>query len=361
MSIKEERDFLDAIDLKFSGIDDFTDYIKNEVNVSDIDGNLSIIGSIRDFNTDEEFARSLKRHFKIEDRSGDLVLLWSPNKQVSHYVYFNDEFPIFFTTARKTEDLPVTLWDYLRGEKQMSRLWIGKRQMENLRKNIVREHPQVSIPYFTGNRSRYSDVKAERRPGYKRTIQYYGKDGLQTFKEMKYQYGILPTNLQFEKPNSFKFRVKQSGIFTINKAGIPEVVDIIKDSIDRLNTIKKIIDTSDFDERQNDYAEGQLTHSTPWGVKATSGITEDDIDHFEDKIELDEWEFTLSKFTPSIEETGFNADLMDEYNHGETSVRTKDNVIRVYPRENTGIDQSVRIYNFVNDHIDPNCEPTKVV
>lgn len=361
MSIKEERDFLDAIDREYSGLDDFTQYIKNEVDIQDINGNLSIIGSIRDFGSNKEFTDSLGRHFEVMDRSGDLMLLWSGNKGISHYVYLNGEFPIFFTTARKTEDLPETIWNYLREEKEMSRMWIAKRQMENLRKNIVREHPEVIIPYFTGNRSRYSDVEAERRPGYKRTIQYYGKDGLSTFKEMKYQYGILPTNLQFEKANAFKFRVKQSGIFTINKAGIPEVLDIIKDSIDRLSAIKKIIDTSDFDERENNFADGNLTHSKPWGVEALGGISENDIDHFEDKIELDEWEFALSRFTPSVEETGFDAELIDEYNYGETSIKTKEDVIRVYPRKTTGIDQSVRIYNFVNDHIDPNCEPVQIV
>ena len=52
---------------------------------------------------------------------------------------------------------------------------------------------------------------------------------------------------------------------------------------------------------------------------------------------------------------------MDQNNYGKTAIRTKDTDIRVYPREATGIDQSIRIYNFVDDHIEPNPDAIEVV
>jgi hypothetical protein len=66
-------------------------------------------------------------------------------------------------------------------------------------------------------------------------------------------------------------------------------------------------------------------------------------------------------FDPYLERRAFDAELMDKNNYGKTAVRTKETSIRVYPREETGLEQSIQIYNFVDDHIDPNCKAIEVV
>ena len=286
---------------------------------------------------------------------GDLLLLDAHQLDIPYYLYLSDEFPIWFTTGRKTEDMPETIDAYLKGHRSIGRLWISKTEMENLRQRIVQNYPDVIMPYFTATRSRHSEIPAERRPRYERTFQYYGKDGLETFNEIKYEYGVLPTNLKFQKANDFKFRVTTRGVFTIKNGGLGEVLRVIEDSIDRLREVKQAIDTSGFKRLRNEFAGGQtIPESRPWAVQLDSPITEEDVELIESE-ELEEWEFNLGKIDVSFdrEVPQFKAELIDDRSLGKTILRSHNDSIRIYPREHTGIDQSVRVFEFINDQLDP--------
>jgi hypothetical protein len=78
------------------------------------------------------------------------------------------------------------------------------------------------------------------------------------------------------------------------------------------------------------------------------------VNRFEGE-ELGEWEFTLSDLRASFDgdSVNFQAELLDDRTLGRTKLLSKDGSIRIYPREETGIDQSVRVYEFINDQIDP--------
>jgi hypothetical protein len=41
-------------------------------------------------------------------------------------------------------------------------------------------------------------------------------------------------------------------------------------------------------------------------------------------------------------------------------MKTKGDEVRVFPREMTDIDQSLRIFNFISDHFDSDCTPKTV-
>lgn len=363
MSFKR-LDFLNADGGEYRSLSDVTSHISDSVHMPNIDGDLSVIGTISDFDEIEQFLESTESHFTTEARFGNLFLLQANSLDVPYYVFHaaKSNFPIWFTTGRKTQDMPETIDAYIASEKDLGRLWISKTQMENLRQRVVDEHPDVLMPYFTASRSRHSDMPAKRRNEFERTIQYYGKDGLDTFEEVKHDYGVLPTNIKFQKANEFKFKFTTRGVFTIKNGGLSEVLNVIENAIERLREVKRAVDTSRYSIKQGKYGNNvQIPESKPWAIELSAPLDQSDVDRFSSE-ELQDWEFELASETVSIDEqeSYYKAELYDKRTRGKTKIRSNENSIRIYPREKTGIDQAIRVFEFVNDQIDPSSVATRV-
>ena len=357
-------DFLDAIDRDFGSLEEFTEYIREDVELNSLDGDLNVIGSVSDFPDRDAFVRSLETRFDVVRETDDLLLLNSVSKDVPYYVYLHGQFPLFFTTGTKTEDIPKTVDKYLVKEKDMSRMWVSRREMEKIRQDVTDRHPNILMPYFSAKRGAESDVEAKIRPKKKRTFIYHGDDGLKTFSELREQYGVLPNNMKFEMPNEFNFRVSTKGVFTINNGGLRESLTLIERSIKTLTEVKRYIDESEYTEEENKYVGGgksRIPKSKPWAIELEKGLTETDVKGFKDSIEMEEWEFTVSRMKPSFEpEPRFSSVVVDSNNYGRTDLEGTPERIRVYPRENTGIGQSLRLFRFVSEQIDPNSRPATV-
>jgi hypothetical protein len=241
-------------------------------------------------------------------------------------------------------------------------MWVGKREMERLREQMVRDYTDLIIPQFTAKRSKHTDISAKKRPEYDRTIRYWADDGLEVYRHLKSRYGVLPTNIQFEDPGRFKFQITQDGVFTSIDNGIEEIANLIEQSTERLQFIKRKINTSFYDENgAESLQEFSMPYSKPWAIELDERPAKSDIRHFEGNVKDSNLEFSVIHFDQYLDVRGFDAELMDKNNYGKTAIRTKDTDIRVYPRESTGIDQSIRIYNFVDDHIEPNPNAIEVV
>jgi hypothetical protein len=355
-------DFLNVREEEFESLDEVTSYVSDSADLGNLDGDLSIISTVTDFEDLDALLESIGSQFDIIQRNGQLVLLNARQLDVPYYLYWDSDFPIWFTTGRKTEDLPKTIDTYLQSQPHIGRLWISKPEMDGLRQSLVQNYPGVLMTYFTATRSEHSEVDAQRRPGFKRTFQYYGKDALETFNEVKYEYGVLPTNLKFQKSNEFKFRVTTKGIFTIKRGGLDEVLSVIQNSIERLQGVKEAIDTSNFSKIDNKFVENDtISRSRPWAVQLQSQPSPQDVDRFRNG-ELEDWDFVLSEIRESFDASTphFMARLRDRRTLGETVLRSRGNTIRIYPREDTGIGQSVRLYEFISDQIDPESYATVV-
>lgn len=360
--VTSKADFLDATDRSFSSRQDFISYIRKDVDLDDLPNDLSIIGSICDHDR-SQFIESLSQHFDVVNENGDLLLLLASGENVPYYVHLEDqEFPLFFAAANKTDEIPDTLVEYLRSDKEMSRMWVGKREMERLRVQMVQDYTNLIIPQFTAKRSKHTDIPAKKRPEYDRTIRYWADDGLEVYRHLKSRYGVLPTNIQFEDPGHFKFQITQDGVFTSIDNGIEEIATLIEQSTERLQFIKRKINTSFYDENgAESLQEFSMPYSKPWAIQLDERPAKSDIRHFEGNVKDSNLEFSVIHFDPYLDVRGFDAELMDKNNYGKTAIRTKDTDIRVYPREATGIDQSIRIYNFVDDHIEPKPDAIEVV
>ena len=356
-------DFLDAVDSEFESLEGVFEFL-DSTNLNELDGRLKIIGAISDFNTRDELLRSLKPHFQVGNEYGNLVNLSAQisedEDRVPYYIYLDNTFPIFFTTGTLTKEIPPTLQEYLISRPEIARMWIAKRQMERLRQSLVSQHSNLIIPFFTGQRTKNVNIPANRRPDTERTIVYYGDDGLETYREMKHEYGVLPSNIEFESPGRFNFRIKEQGIFTLLDSGVSQVYSLLLETKEHLGRVKNAIDSSSYGEEPGRLTEHDIPYSEPWGIKLESGLSEPDISDFEQNIELEDKDMTVTEYSSSYDPVGFAAEVVDTENFARAELKSTHDSIRVYPRDNTGIDQSVRLYNFVDDYIDPNCRPVEI-
>ncbi|MFC6763554.1 hypothetical protein [Natrinema soli] len=344
-------DFLDVNSQDFRDIGKFTQHIQQNVNLSELDGQLSIIGSVSNFEERSTFEQSLESRFEVKETLGDLYLMQSKQRDVPIYLHENDGCPIFLTTGTKTKDIPKTVGNYIRENPEISRMWVGKQQMEEIRRDIA-EDDDILIPYFTAHYSPSSNVEGVTRPGFERTIQYYGDDGLESFKALRDKYGVFPTNVQFKKPGVFKFRITQEGVFTINDGGVEPTLSLIQDVIDHLRGVKDAIQSAGYEDVSSDF--GSFPKSVPWKIKMQKGLDAQDVEYIDDGLTSDDWEFGISNFDKSTEgKVGFSGEIVDKINYGTMGVRTKDEeTIRVFPRKVTGFGQSIRLFSFIQNNID---------
>ncbi|WP_424007653.1 hypothetical protein [Haloferax denitrificans] len=358
-----ELDFLDVGRQHFQDFNRFKAHIEEKVTLSSLDGKLSVVGSISNYNSKDDFTNSLSERFEVVREQGNLLLLKSKTRDVSCYVHINDGCPLFFTTGTKTKDIPKTIGEQIKRDPQLSRMWVGKRRMEEIRQEIANDD-DVLIPYFTAHYSPSSDVKNVTRKGVERTIQYYGNDGKQTFKEMKEQYGVFPTNVQFKKPGSFKFRITQDGVFTLNSGSATPVISALQDTVEQLREVKDAVNSSSYETVESGLGrDHSVPVSNPWKIELTKPLTSSHLEYFQDSIESDNWDFGVSRYDDGAKsgETWLSAEVVDKVNYGRIGIRTKSpKTIRIYPREMTGFGPSMRLFSFVSNHLDQYSQADKV-
>lgn len=356
-------DFLNAMDHDFESANHLIRYIEDEVDLTGLSTGMNLVGSVNDYPQSDSFIDSLGSYFDLINSSGDLHLLKASvdDKAIPYYVYFDETFPIFLTTANITDEMPPTINAYLRNTPNVGRFWLSQRQMEEIRKNIIANHNDVLIPFFSANRTPSSEIPANRRPDVNRSITYYADDGRETYREMRHQYGVLPRILEFERPNHFKFRIKNRGVFVHERGSIEELWKAFQREKDRKKRVKSIIDTSNLTEKRSGVFENaKISVSEPWAIEVNSGIEAGQVKNFRSHLNQMELEFGVSEYDSSPSIPSFEAELIDSTSFETTRLMSNGDTIRIYPRELTDIDQSFRIYNFVSDHFGPNCRAVEV-
>ncbi|KAB1185675.1 MULTISPECIES: hypothetical protein [Haloferax] len=361
---EQSSDFLDIIDESFddqAALIKYIDYLYQNEQAS---GQFNIIGAVNNLaGGKDEFLGFVQSSFSILNSSGDLHLLHSTvdEEPVYSYVYLDDHVPLFITNANKTDQIPPTISKFLIETPHLGRLMLSKRELDELRKDIVANHENILVPYFSARRSADSKISARRRPETERSIQYRAIDGLDTYREMRYNYGILPQIMVFEKPNEFKFKIKTDGTFVHVNGSLQELWLQFNKEVERVKEMKKYANTGHYGKADSAFfGEDKFSVSTPWAVEVADGISAENLENFESHMDTDFWEFSVSEYTAYPEFKSFQAELIDETTNERTTLKSKGNQVRVFPRELTDIDQSLRIFNFLSDHFDSECTPKKV-
>jgi len=357
-------DFLQVIDSSFSNRDEFMSQIDRSYRLGKVSGEFNIIGAVNNLSGGkEEFSQQLNNRFEVIQAEDDLRLLYTEvdSDPVYTYVYLDDNTPIFLTNANKTDQIPPTIISFLREFNGVGRLMLSRREVDEMRKEIVNKYNNVIIPFFSAQRTRDASVGARRRPDTERSIQYRGIDGLDTYREMRYNYGILPRIMKFEKTNKFKFKIKENGTFIHMGGGILPLWECLKGQITRVEEMMEYANTGNYHQTDSSFfGENKFNVSTPWAVEVEDGIKKEHLETLPSQFNDSFWEFSVSEYDADLQFESFEAELIDEATHERTTLKSKGSEVRVFPRENTDIDQSLRIFNFLGDHFDTDCSAKKV-
>ncbi|MFD1512476.1 hypothetical protein [Halomarina rubra] len=369
--VDDVSDFLEVGEKHFENHQQLANHINQKYTSGSIKGEFNIIGAINNLgHTDgvedskQHFMDLLADEFQMLHSSGDLYRIFTTvdDDPMYSYVWADSDAPIFLTTANKTDQIPQTIQRFLHTKHGVGRLMLSKREVDGIRKSLSSRFDNLVVPYFSARRSRDSLIGAQRRPNVDRSIQYRAIDGLATYREMRYNYGILPQIMTFKLPGMFKFRVKSDGTFVHQHGTFHQVWDAFQNQIERVNAMKECANTGGFTANQTSrFREEGFSISTPWGIQVEKGIDASHIETLPEQLEDDFWEFSLSEYYVNPESDIFDAELIDDTTRERTTMKTRGNQIRIFPRELTDIDQSIRLFNFVSDHFESDCTPVKIV
>lgn len=359
-----EFDFLNASGQSFSDERKLFEFVDQTDAVDDVGKNINIVGSVNNFNNRNEFFSAVESNFERiweeDEQNLELLSANSNGRAIPYYVYYDDNFPLFITTANISEEMPDTIEEFIISEPNIGRFWISMQEMDSIRARLIREDPDVTIPFFTGHRSKYSDIPAEKREDVTRTMTYWATDGRKTYKEMRKKYGILPTNIRFKSPDQYKFGIKQEGIIAHQKGTITKAWDLFESQKERQLLLKNAINSGGTHSVESGvHSDEHISSSKPWKINLSKTISESPLNGFESRLQEDRWKFGLSEFS-SPTDTRFSAEVIDEDKFGRTEIEGNWESIRVYPIDGNDIDPQFRVFNFVQDHFDSGCTPMEV-
>jgi len=351
--------FLEIENVEFNDIQEFHEFLEYNKKGYQLPSGLQVVATISTLRTIDDFINHLIAYgFLIEKKYGKLLLISKiiNNKKIYYYTFFDDRnyVHLFLTIARKTDDIPETLLNYIKMSGDISNLWITPKIMKELKDKLVEEHNDLIITYFSAKRTPNSDIPAEYRPDVERGIQYRGTDGRLALEEMEFYYGILPKILEIRLPNGVAFRIDNKGIITLIRGQFGDVFKIIESVVGKLIKLKYAIEESSYTVHKVGI-NSQFSHAiqTPWSVVLPSGMKLDDINGFCKALAEEEWDFTLLDHILLNEEKFFSARLIDNNNSAAFDITTTGKRMDIYPVEQIELGSYIRFYEFLVENVDP--------
>jgi hypothetical protein len=353
-----EMAFLNICGVEFLDIQKFIEFMDSNKKGHRLPSNLQLVATISTLKTLDDFISDLLWHgFIIEKKYGKLLYIYklSHNKKIYYYVFFDEtrDIHLFMTIARKTDDIPDTLLEYIKRSGNVSNLWITPKIMKELKDELIKEYNDLNITYFSAKRSPNSEIAAEYRPEVNRGIQYRGDDGRLALDEMEFYYGVLPKILEIRLPTGVSFRIDNKGIITLFKGGFGDIFRIIESLVRKLIRIKYAIEESSYIIHEVGINK-QFSHAiqTPWSVKLSSGSKISDIKNFCRELGDVEWDFTLLEHIILEEANQISARIVDNNNNSIFDISTAEDRIDIYPVDQTNIGTYLRFYELLVENID---------
>jgi len=264
---------------------------------------------------------------------------------------------LFYTDMRKTEEIENTIEPLLENQPGVHYLYISPGLLQEIRERIVSEDPATEIPEFVAKRTERTDTSARFRPDEWRTINYYGRDGLESLREMEESYGVLPRIMEFNVPGELRFRINHEGVFKLKDGSLLRLFEHIETCIEEALKVKRAYDQTDFRMvRASDSLE------VPTAEPATLNLQNTIQYH-----ELDDLKESLSQegyvLLSSYSEEGslyFTTEVIDQVKKSSFRIKANEGQIRIYPQDESDLGTFYRFYEFIQDSIDERAELAQV-
>lgn len=331
-------------------------------NSDQFQGNIKIIPMLVEndkvSNINAEF---LRKEIRIE-RSIDNLKILKMHKDFYFFRYDDIENDIIYivSDARKDKKFDKLILKNLKKIRGLSLLYMGPKELQDLKESIIEKFPDTVIPYFTGIHDPNWDQQSFHRKNYRRTIQYTGLDGAYSLDEIKYYYGILPRIIEFNLPNGIFFRIDLEGIFTFFKKRIRNGEEIISHIVEKIKPIHKKI-KSEASYNFNEYKIGKrilrLPIEKPWRIELNRPFNFTRAEEILDIAQCEEWDFSSFGIIDDPDEKYFKSRFVDGLKGDRFEAIFERKNILIYPLNNDyDMASALRFYSFVSEAIDYEAE-----
>ena len=319
-----------------------------------------MVATISTVPTRESLLKQLEAHdFAVHEQYGNLYSLettiqGNETERVVPYFMFYDSargVHLFFTRARKTDDMPETILSFISATRDISNLWIAPSLMHSLTQEFESLfHEEFHMSYFTAVRNANTHIKAERRPDFDRTIQYTGADAKITLREFEYLYGVYPKIIEVQIGLSSGFRIDGQGILTIRPGSTVPVFRALDMIVKEVMPIAEAVLTSRYEKRAIGGIERWIQH--PFSIEMPTGVRSNLEQNFLAEVSNDYWQFI--PILPYVEEEipYLSGRFLDGLKSSLFDVEITRNRARVYPVEKMDIGTALRFCQFMSQSED---------
>jgi len=326
--------------------------------VSHKSGNLQVIASVANGLSLSQFKSSLIDFgFSIFKESGPYIEISKDHKEqrlVTFSVFFDvsSQIVLFMTDAKKTDEIPHLLFEYIYLSGVLSNLWIAPMVMKEIKDDLAKQHLDLIITYFSAKRGPTTKTKSHYRSDIQRGIQYRGIDGKHALEEMEFYYGVLPRILDFSIPNIGSYRLDNKGIITVKQGAVSGIFDILDHIIERIRPLQDAISNSSYDLVTNKKTQITYNIQKPWCLNLSQPVDSDTIHKIIQEINVEEWEFTVLNRTKNQNCKFLEARLIDNLSGSLIDIEARDHGICIYPVEKTSINSSMRFFELIIESVD---------
>jgi len=138
------------------------------------------------------------------------ITFYAREQIVNILLYYDKVYKVFYLFTNEGISKMDIVLNFVQNHKHFHEIWLPPAQFDEFSDELLEQH-QGEIVYFRADRD--MSLTCDRRPEIERNIEYEGRDGYLTLKELMMDYGVLPVKLTFNFPKLGKFKIYREGKF----------------------------------------------------------------------------------------------------------------------------------------------------
>lgn len=261
---------------------------------------------------------------------------------------------VFYTNFRKTVEIPQ-INDFLRSDPKSYPLFLKPSEMERVLRSLEEHFPQMSIVDFTAKRYPGAKQEAKIRPESERTFSYWARDGRETLTELRFLYGVLPTRVVVEVPDTSKFGVDSRGFFTFQWGDLSVLFRILGEAITESSVTTKAFDGSSFQVLpvKTSSKSFDIPTSTPVQIRLQRKLEYGEVEEIESL--LDSSGYTVLSTTAEEGSLFLSADVISQSGK-RFRVKANEHRMKLLPADEPEFSAFMEFFEFVVTELDPHAE-----
>lgn len=298
-----------------------------------------------------EIRRIQARYFDSQLNDYKLAIFYS-------YLDPRSKLLVCFTDER-AEAINKTLGDMAESAKGFYYLFVSARTFEKLKEEILSLDPFAKCTHFDARYAPQLTRKSQIRPDIRKTIRYYGEDGLESLQELRQYYGVYPTVMTYHVTERGYYEINNSGMLSSwggeSQADNREfLLSLSNTAIEDVLITRDIIETSNYEviPVKTERKTFRIPRLTPWVVRFSQEIEFIDSDAL---IEvMTDNGFSLFNEVRTKGSVRLNGMVIDDRKQTMFSIDVDSAGMSIAPVGESRFDSFMRFYRTVLENFDPN-------